>query len=174
MITIFNHSFKSISQDFYDNTIHQLDFHLLTCSCGHSSCLSKHAYYLRRIKTSSGFTVLRICRVKCTICNKTHALLPAEIIPYSQIPFLTQVQITSQSLSFHPDYIPIMEEIPEIDESNIQSVVSSFRRFWKERLLSQSIHFSTPISLFLSCFSHFKRQFMQIKQTVNILFLQPT
>ena len=68
----------------------------------------------------------------------------------------------------------ITKPIPEIDESNIQSVVSSFRRFWKERLLSQSISLSNLTTLFLSCFSHFKRQFMQIKKTVNILFLQPT
>lgn len=174
MITIFNHSFNSISQDFYDNSLQHLDFHRLTCSCGHSACLTKHAYYSRRIKTFDGFILLRICRVKCTFCNKTHALLPAELVPYSQITFLSHISIIEASLSSEPDYLPIMNLIPDIDENNIHYVVSKFRHFWKERLLSENIDFSNIPFLLKHCFSCFHRQFMQIKNTKNILFLPPT
>ncbi len=174
MITIFNHSFNSISQDFYDNCLQQLDLHRLTCSCGHSACLTKHAYYFRRIKTVDGFISLRICRVKCTFCNKTHALLPAELVPYSQIPFLSHISIIISSLTATPDYRNIMNLIPDIDENNIHYVVSKFRHFWKERLLSEKIDFSDISLLLKRCFSCFHRQFMQIKNTINILFLSPT
>lgn len=174
MITIFNHIFNSISQDYYNNCILHLDFHRLTCSCGHSACLTKHAYYSRRVKTFSGSISLRICRVKCYLCNNTRSLLPAELVPYSQISFLSQISITEASLFAKPDYQSIMHEIPDIDENNIRSIVSNFRRFWKERLLSELINFSNLSFLFTRFFSSFRKQFMQIKNTKNILFLQST
>lgn len=174
MITIFNHSFNSISQTYYDKTINRLDFHRLTCSCGHSACLTRHAYYYRSVKTSAGKLLLRICRLKCSVCGSTHALLLAEMIPYSQIPFISQIYITRESLSSLPDYSSLMAEIPEIDEKNIYSIRRQFKRFWKERLLSEAISFDDTSALFKQCFSFFKRQFMQIKCTTNILFPLPT
>lgn len=174
MITIFNHTFKSISQTYYDKTIGNLDFHRLTCSCGHSACLTRHAYYRRSLKTSTGKLSLRICRVKCSICGSTHALLLAEMVPYSQIPLISQIYIARESLSSFPDYSSIMSETPEIDESNIASICRQFKHFWKERLLSESISFVDTSMLLQQCFSFFRRQFMQIKCTANILFPIPT
>lgn len=174
MITIFKHTFKSISQTYYDKTIDNLDFHQLTCSCGHSACLTRHAYYLRYFKTPLGKLRLRICRVKCSICGATHALLPAEMVPYSQIPLISQIYIARESLSSFPDYSSIMSENPEIDESNIASICRQFKHFWKERLLSESISFEDTSMLLQQCFSFFRRQFMQIKCTANILFPIPT
>lgn len=174
MITIFNHTFKPLSQNYYDNTINSLDFHRLTCSCGHSACLNKHAYYHRSIKTPLGKIRLRICRVKCSLCGATHALLLAEMVPYSQIPLLSQVYIIGESLADSPDYSVLMAENPEIDESNIASVLRQFNHFWKERLLSQGISLLDHCNLIRLSFSFFKRQFMQIKCTPNILFSTPT
>ena len=98
MITIFNHTFKTLSQNYYDKTIDSIHFHRLTCSCGHSACLSRHAYYHRSIKTPPGKIRLRICRVKCSFCGATHALLLAEMVPYSQIPLISQFYIARESL----------------------------------------------------------------------------
>ena len=174
MITIFNHTFKTLSQNYYDKTIDSIHFHRLTCSCGHSACLNRHAYYHRSVKTPLGKIRLRICRVKCSFCGATHALLLAEMVPYSQIPLISQVYITRESLSDSPDYSAVMAENPEIDESNIASVLRQFHRFWKERLLSQGISLTDYKNLTRQSFSFFRRQFMQIKCTPNILFSIPT
>lgn len=174
MITIFNHTFKTLSQNYYDKTIDSIPFHRLTCTCGHSACLSRHAYYYRSIKTPSGKIRLRICRVKCSLCGTTHALLLAEMVPYSQIPTISQIYITKESLADAPDYSSVMAANPEIDESNIASVLRQFKCFWKERLLSQGISFSDHSALITQSFAFFRRQFMQIKCTPNILFSLPT
>lgn len=174
MITIFNHTFNTLSQNYYDKTIDSIHFHRLACSCGHSACLSKHAYYHRFVKTPLGKIRLRICRVKCSFCGATHALLLAEMVPYSQIPLISQIYITRQSLSDLPDYSSVMAVNPEIDESNTASILRQFNRFWKERLLSQGISLADHNNLIRQSFAFFRRQFMQIKCTPNILFPSPT
>ena len=50
-----------------------------------SGQLIKHAYYNRHIKTPNGIIELTILRVKCKCCNKTHAIFPTCIVPYSQV-----------------------------------------------------------------------------------------
>lgn len=174
MITIFNHTFKPLSQNYYNKTIDSIPFHSLTCSCGHSACLNKHAYYHRSVKTPLGKIRLRICRVKCSLCGATHALLLAEMVPYSQIPLISQVYIARESMAESPDYPAIMAVNPEIDESNIASVLRQFRRFWKERILSQGISLDEHDHLIRQSFAFFRRHFMQIKCTPNILFSLPT
>lgn len=62
-----------------------LQFHQLKCTCGHSACLSVHGYYHRTVRTSKGSFRLRICRVICSECGRTHAILPESIVPYDQI-----------------------------------------------------------------------------------------
>lgn len=174
MITIFNSSFNTLSQNYYDKTIDSLHFHRLTCSCGHSACLTKHAYYHRFIKTPLGKIRLRICRVKCSLCGTTHALLLAEMVPYSQIPLISQIYIARESMAASPDYSSVMAANPEIDESNIASVLKQFRCFWQERLLSHDISLTNCNNLIRQSFAFFRRQFMQIKCTPNILFSTPT
>lgn len=93
MITIFVPDCNQISQSFYDSLIHDLQLHQLTCSCSHSACLSVHGYYKRTVKLSSGAIRLRVCRVKCSECGATHALLLSSMVPYSQIPLPDQQRI---------------------------------------------------------------------------------
>ena len=42
MILISVSNYNQFSQDYYDSVINSLPFHRLTCSCGHSACLSIH------------------------------------------------------------------------------------------------------------------------------------
>ena len=44
MITIFVEENNPLTPNFYNNLIAQLQFHRLTCTCGHSGCLSVHGY----------------------------------------------------------------------------------------------------------------------------------
>lgn len=61
MITIFVEENNPLTPDFYSNLINSLPFHRLTCTCGHSACLSIHGYYTRSLKTPEGKVTFRIC-----------------------------------------------------------------------------------------------------------------
>lgn len=171
MITLNVIENNPLTPKFYNYIISNLQFHRLTCSCNHSACLSVHGYYHRFIKTPTGKLKFRICRVKCSLCGKTHAILLSSFVPYSQISLSEQVAIIS---SFESDssFESVMVNNPSIDESNCRYVLKQFFSHWKERLLAYGISFR--FSDLLHCFSFYKRQFMQIKSTPNILFLNTT
>ena len=173
MITVFTDFCNPISQDFYDKTIAAIQFHQLTCSCGHSSCLTIHGYYDRSVKSEDSSIRLHICRVKCSHCGTTHALLLSSIVPYSQISMADQIRIIS-CYEDSGDFSDIMDEAPSIDESNIRAVIRRYIRHWMQRLLSAHISIHSSLFFLHLCFSHFHRQFLQIKTTPNILFLRPT
>lgn len=173
MITIFTPDCNTISQEYYDETISSLEFCTLLCTCKHYGCLTKHAYYHRKLKTESGGFKLKICRVKCSVCGRTHALLLSCIVPYSQVSVADQVAITSCEVSTGK-HTNIMEVNPDIDESCISYIIHQYRRYWKQRLLSEAI-LLTPVAILIkNCFLAFKRQFMQIRGTPNIIYFKPT
>lgn len=173
MITLSVNLCNPISQDFYDKTISDLQFHRLVCTCGHSSCLTIHGYYNRFIKHGDSRITLRICRVICSQCGRTHALLLSYMVPYSHTPTSHQVDIIRHSQT-DADFSEIMDTTPSIDESCVRSVIRRFKQHWKQRLLSESISLMSASELIRCCFSAFGRQFMQIKGTPNILYLTPT
>ena len=154
----------NINQTKYDEIINNLDLYRLICpKCGHSN-LTIHGYYSRRLKTRTGTIYLRILRVICKACGSTHALLLSCIVPYSSIDLDGHIRIIAND-----DVNGLMEEINDIDESNVTYVIRMFNKHYKQRLLSLRISVSDD-DLVFNCFKHFKRQFMQIKYTSNILF----
>ena len=163
MITI-KCDLDNINQEKYDEIINNLDFNKLICpKCNHSDLII-HGYYTRRLKTKIGTIYLRIIRVICKTCGSTHALLLSCLVPYSSVDLKSHIRIINND-----DINGLMEEISDIDESNIAYVLRMFNRYFKERLLSVSISV-TDDDLVFNCFKYFKRQFMQIKCTSNILF----
>ena len=172
MITLNTDINNTLTQKIYNQLIADLQFHQLTCTCGRSGSLSVHAYYMRSLKVPEGKLRLRICRVICSCCGRTHALLPSFIVPYSQIPLQEQVEIIS-AYETSDSSQSVMNRIPSIDESNCAYVIRQYCRHWKQRLLSERIDICET-SLVSRCFSAFLRQFMQIKSTPNILFFNTT
>ena len=173
MITVSVDFCNPFSQKFYDDVIDSLQFHQLTCPCGHSGCLTIHGYYDRTVKFGDCDLRLHVCRVICSECRHTHALLLSSIVPYSQISLPDQVDILEHAFS-DGDFSAVMDATPSIDESCVRSVIRRFRRHWEQRLLSENIQLSLSTLFIRCCFSAFHRQFMQIKSTTNILFLTPT
>ena len=173
MITIFVRDCNQISQSFYDSVIFNLQLHQLTCSCSHSACLSVHGYYWRSVKLPSGTLRLRVCRVRCSECGTTHALLLSPMVPYSQVLLSDQQRICNdyeegRSISM------VCESNPSIDENNVKSILRNYRLCWREKLRSLKIHLFPLDDLILSCFSDYSSQFMQIHQRVNKLFSYTT
>lgn len=173
MITLLVEKFNPLTQSFYNKIINNLQFHMLTCPCGHSGCLSVHGYYHRFIKSPCGKIRLRICRVKCECCGHTHAILLSSMVPYSQVSTNDQISIINNYLN-NLSQDSVMNDNPFIDESCFRYVIKNYLKYWHEKLLSESIKFSSFHPFVRSCFSFFSYQFMQIKNTPNILFLNTT
>lgn len=173
MITLSIELCNPLTQNIYDDILSSLQFHQLTCTCGRAGCLCVHGYYTRSFKTPDGKISLRICRLRCQECSRTHALLPSVIVPYSQISAPDQADIIRQ---FHDKEAlrSLLDRLPCVDENNVKYILRSFLRHWKQRLLSHGIPLA-PFSCLLSgCFSSYGRQFMQVKRTPNLLFPKTT
>ena len=100
----------------------------------------------------------------CKACGSTHALLLSCLVPYSSVDLNGHIKIINND-----DVGGLMDEISDIDESNVAYVSRMFNKHYKQRLLSLSISVRDD-DLVFNCFKYFKRQFMQIKCTANILF----
>lgn len=173
MITLFVEENNPLTPTFYNSFIANLQFHQLKCPCGHAGGLSVHGYYQRFIKTSEGKLCFNICRVVSESCGKTHALLLSNMIPYSQLSLQEHVQIITAYESDMPT-AGLLKDNESIDESTIRYVIRNYRRHWKQRLIFHSISITSVSALIKQCFLVYSRQFMQIKRTLNYLFLNTT
>ena len=168
MITLILNLGKEISQEIYDLAIEKLQLHLIQCKCGHSGCLVRHAYYNRKLKRRKGSLQLRVLRLKCQNCGRTHAVLTDQIVPYEQVPLEIQKEMIMLSV-FSSELEQIMTENPEITESDTIAVKRRYRKFWKERLAAIGKDITTNLEeLVRSAFSSFHRQFMQIRWGINL------
>lgn len=174
MITCFVPNGKSFSQIDYDEMIDGIPFHQLCCSCDAHGTLIKHAYYTRHLKLENHTCILCVLRVKCKSCGRTHAILPSCCIPYSQLSLSCQIQIIQYHSSLIPASPYLTWQNPDISERDIHYVLTQYKAFWHQRLLSFSINLRNDFTFISSCFSFCKLQFMQIRCTFNILFPQPT
>lgn len=173
MITITVPFDKPLNQNTYKNLINTLQFHQLQCTCGRSGCLTIHGCYTRSLKEDDSEITLSICRVKCSHCGRTHALLPSQLVPYSRVSLQEQAAILSAYENFG-DFEQIMERTPSIDENLIASIIRRYVKHWMQKIRSFRVELSFPPRLVKQCFSLFRNQFMQIRQTPNILFPTPT
>lgn len=173
MITIYTEGTDDISQKSYDEAIAGLNIRELTCTCGSSRCLIQHGCYKRKIKAPDGVFRLRVNRVKCTACGCTHALLFSSIIPGSQILLKDQLDIIKYSEN-KSGYVQILKSNLSLDENSVRAVVLRYRRNWQKHVLAGDISVVPVESLIKNCFSTFHKQFMQIKETSNILYIFPT
>lgn len=173
MITITMPFNNPLTQKTYQDLINSLQFHQMKCTCGHAGSLTIHGYYTRSLKSEDTAISLSICRVKCSQCGKTHALLPSCIVPYSQVSLEDQVSIIS-AYEQAQSVDPIMIKTPSIDENLIASIIHRYVNHWSQKIRSFHIELAFSNDLVKQCFSLFMNQFMQIRQTPNILFLTPT
>lgn len=160
MVAIFVKDCNTISQEIYDRTINNINFSSLKCTCGHTGCLTRHAYYTRTVRFKSAAVVLTILRVKCKQCGKTHAVLLSSIVPYSQIPLEDQINII-QCYEKGEKYSHVLDENFLIDPREIYLIIQKYLKHWKQRLMSEGISICREISI--QCFLFFRRQFMQIR-----------
>lgn len=170
MITFIGDNFKSFSQESYNKFLKDINIYELPCSCDIKGHFIKYGHYNRNIKIAGKSITLRIQRLLCKSCGKTHALLPKDLVPYSQISVHDHIFIIEAYLSLN-SYEDIMINNEFINENTISYIINKFRCVWHQALLSLDLSVKSKLDLVVSrCLIHFKRQFMQIKSTINILF----
>ena len=175
MITVISRDCKDISQESYDSMVFSLPIHHLTCSCGRSGSLCFHGRYTRRVITQSLSFRLSVCRLKCSECGRTHAILPASIVPYVSLILSIQIEILRNAEEpSRPSAASVCKSALFFDEDLVRSVIRRYRRFWRERLRSVRVSLEDIPFLIRSCFLNYSLQFMQIHRNTNILFSSPT
>ena len=90
------------------------------------------------------------------------------MVPYSQISAEDQRRI-AESYESETDHCEVCSSGNGIDENNVKSVIRRYVKFWRERLHAESISLDSLSELTISCFSHYSKQFMQIRRTPNLL-----
>ena len=167
------HSETSL-QRLYSVITSNLPLHMLQCPhCRHYGSCQLWGVYRRSFRLPVFIASLRVQRVRCSCCGHTHALLPDWIVPYSQIRLSVLVEVISVAESGE-SFDDILGRESTIDENNVSAIRRSFRKHWKQRLISAGLSLSDLLLLLCGAFAHFSRQFMQIKSTPNILFSPPT
>ena len=173
MITVFTKNCKKISQKIYDDIIGSLPAVSLTCPCGCSGCLTEHGSYNRHVKEPEGKILLTVRRVLRTVCGATHALLLSSVVPYSQVPLRDHAAI-AEAHETDGNPADVMDGNPELSPGQVFYILSLYLRYRRERLKAEHIPLSSLHALTDGCFAAYSRPFMQIKKTVNILFVPPT
>lgn len=169
MITISVSESNPISQKSYDNVMEQVEPACLSCSCGCSGSLIRYGSYRRHVKSDGAKSFLKIQRVLCCICGRSHALLPSALVPYSQIPLADQVAV-AETYEEGGNVSDILQANPELDERTPFKLIRIYLTFFRERLRAERIRFRPLAQLTRKCLSLFGKQFMQIKNTPNIFY----
>lgn len=174
MITLFTFNCKAISQESYNNLIGQLQIHSIRCTCGCRGSMIRHGFYRRTVKNTAGTIKLKIMRLKCTGCGTTHALLPVAIVPWSQVSLDCQLTILRHKMG-SPEMEQLQSANPELDESCVSRVRRKFQRHWAQRLKAEGLSLMKDWKMLIqACFSRYRRQFLQIREGANLLFVPPT
>ena len=110
MITVSVDFCNPISQKIYDNVINSLQFHRLSCPCGHSGCLTVHGYYDRTLK--SGVTCVSISAGSSVVSADIPMLccfLPLSLIHRYPWPIRwTSLNMHCQMVISLPSWIPLL------------------------------------------------------------------
>ena len=75
-------NFKKNIQNQYNYTVSHLNFSDITCSCNHHDW-AFHCRYKRYVDFFGVKFKIKIQRIRCLHCGKTHAILFEDIIPFS-------------------------------------------------------------------------------------------
>lgn len=79
--------------------------------CGYGGNLHRHASYYRTVICKEITVKIKIQRVICPDCRKTHALIPSDLIPYFQHTLETIVKLLEIIKSKKTTYTKVIEDL---------------------------------------------------------------
>ncbi len=155
MITVSVCESNPISQKSYDDLMEQVAPCLLPCTCSCRGSLIRYGSYRRHIKTDGSKFPLRIQRVLCRSCGRSHALLTSAMVPYSQIPLEDQVS-AAQAFEEGTDPSAILLANPELDDRAPFKLVRIYPDFCRknEQKMAVSPVFMLVCGLVILSFFH--------------------
>ena len=174
------HCGKRISQNYYNRIVSSISLNQLQCpTCKHRGCFIWYGTYSRSVKDGETKTILVVNRILCKECSAgghlhTHAILLVSMVPYCRTPLHVQADIINAFEARNGSLPEILINNLFIDMNYVYRLCAAYRRFWKERIRSEGIPWRPINELAAGCFKIFRHQFMQIKNTPNILFVPPT
>jgi hypothetical protein len=147
--------------------------------CPHTDCnavgqMVKHAYYERGIILNGDETIIiTILRIKCKACNRTHALLPPFIVPYSQLLLNDHLEILLAYLLNQDEKINEIQNQLGLTITQITNILNYYHEHWKERVTLESIK-TFDLKQIINILDEFKVFFMQSLPTLNVAFTTST
>lgn len=153
----FQKKISEMIQEFIDD----IEVKCLICPKCETANAVKHGYYERYLRTALGMVKIKVLRIKCLKCGKTHAVLPLFVVPYSWTMLRHQIMIIRGQKR------EAMEQLTSLCESEIYYIKKQYRKYWEQKILSESIQFDESISE--RCFDVFGKQFMQIRGAYNCI-----
>lgn len=192
MVSYKSIKYKSYRQEDYDKEIKEIEddeYKHIRCTCGSLGHFHRHGAYWRFLTSEvediiknndekkennaddkNETNLIKITRIRCESCNKTHALLPTVIIPYRILsnPIITKM-IDSYRNAF--DSVAALARMAGISPEQARKLISFYEKHHKERLESFLADFNVAEYLdqeFIS--GYFKENhmmFMQRTATVN-------
>ena len=74
---------NNIVKKIYTESIQKINLNRIRCCQKHGGSFLIHGYYPRRLRIKEQTFDISIMRIKCEYCDKTHAILFNDFIPYS-------------------------------------------------------------------------------------------
>lgn len=127
IITNFHNKINIKNQNDYDSIVNQINFKIIHCSCNENHCLVIHGYYYRCITFFNKKIRIRVLRVRCTKCGKTHAVLIKPMIPFLSLSFNDLLPVLINNNHYDPSYINYLKSLFDKPLSYIASVIKTFR-----------------------------------------------
>ncbi|WP_083490448.1 DUF6431 domain-containing protein [Caloramator mitchellensis] len=134
-------------------------------NCGYMGKLHRHGYYYRNVITVFGTYKIKVLRVKCPSCKKTHALLPHFLVPYFQYSFYTILFLLFLNFVLGFSYSEVLSKIEKY-KSLCSLNPSSLSRFHK-RFISKC----SEIKFFFANFTDIYPEFDLNKSGVLIKYI---
>lgn len=120
---------KDINQKSYTNTVNSIDFSKISCSCGATNSFKTHSYYVRNVSFLGLKIKIRIMRVICADCGRTHAILIESMVPFSILSKDDIVSIIVNNNHYDPSYLSYLRRSFDITLSYEDLCIIKSRKF---------------------------------------------
>lgn len=142
----------------YYTHMKQLISYKLKCGCGVKGNCIKYGWFKRKLIINDKIVIVKLQRIYCKHCKKTHTIMPKFIIPYNQHSFTYILDLVIEYQG---------KKISKADYE-LTRYVRIFQK-WSNRLKSINISINDGLYKVITfCASHFKMCFMQSQMRNNI------
>jgi hypothetical protein len=137
MIMIFIPVVIELLNEYYDRFLESRELKKAlknwACTCGWTGGLHRYGGYDRPYISNGQTEILWVQRIRCSYCGKTHALLPAHLIPYSRTPAEVKMQIVL-AMGKKEKQEQIMAVYPDLEERDFRRIRRDYHKSWESRI----------------------------------------